>query len=171
MDFMSDRLSNGRRIRILNIIDQYTRECLATEVDTSINGVRVTRVLDRIALTRGLPEIITVDNGPEFSGRALDEWATRRDIKIDFIRPGKPIENAFIESFNGKLRNECLEMNWFLTMAEAREIIEKWRIEYNTIRPHRSLGGIPPEKFAKSCKFSDGLAHLNQVLEGAISIE
>ena len=128
-------------------MDDYTKESPAIEVDTSIPGARVVRVLDRLAEIRGLPEVITVDNGPEFAGKALDEWAYRKGVKLSFIRPGKPIENAFAESFNGRLRDECLNTNRFLSVKQAREIIESWRKDYNTVRPHSSLGGLAPEEF------------------------
>lgn len=148
MDFVSDGLSNGRKLRCLTIVDDYSRECPAIEVDTSINGRRVAAVLERLADVRGLPLSITVDHGPEFEGRVLDEWAYRRGVTLNFIRPGKPVENAYVESFNGRFRDECLNEHWFLTMAHAREVIEKWRIEYNTERPHSSLGNATPEEFA-----------------------
>jgi putative transposase len=148
MDFVSDGLRNGRKVRCLTIVDDYSRECPAIEVDTSINGRRVAAVLDRLADVRGLPLSITVDHGPEFEGQVLDEWAYRRGVKLNFIRPGKPVENAYVESFNGRFRDECLNEHWFLTMAHAREVIERWRIEYNTERPHSSLGDVPPEEFA-----------------------
>jgi len=149
MDFVSDSLSNGRRLRILSVIDNYSRECLATEADTSIGGQRVVRVLNRIAYIRGLPEGIVVDNGPEFIGNALDKWAYQRGIRLHFIRPGKPVENAYIESFNGKFRDECLNQNWFLTLEHAREEIEEWRMDYNQERPHSSLGDLSPEEFMR----------------------
>lgn len=148
MDFVSDGLCNGRKMRCLTIVDNYSRECPAIEVDTSINGRRVAAVLDRLADVRGLPQSITVDHGPEFEGQVLDEWAYRHGVKLNFIRPGKPVENAYVESFNGRFRDECLNEHWFLTMAHAREVIERWRIEYNTERPHSSLGDVPPEEFA-----------------------
>ena len=147
MDFVSDGLRGGRKVRCLTIVD-CSRECPAIEVDTSINGRRVVAVLDRLADVRGLPLSITVDHGPEFEGRVLDEWAYRRGVKLNFIRPGKPVENAYVESFNGRFRDECLNEHWFLSMAHAREVIERWRIEYNTERPHSSLGDISPEEFA-----------------------
>lgn len=148
MDFAMDSLCNGRRFRILTIVDDYTRECPVIETDTSINGKRVVRALDRIEETRGLPESITVDNGPEFTGRALDEWAYRKKVILNFIRPGKPVENAYIESFIGKFRDECLNDNWFIDIQHARSVIEAWRQEYNRERPHRSLGQMTPEEFA-----------------------
>jgi len=147
MDFVVDSIVTGRRFRALAIVDDYSRECPAIEVDTSLGGRRVVGVLERLADIRGLPEIITVDNGPEFAGKALDEWAYRKGIKLDFIRPGKPIENAFAESFNGRLRDECLNDNWFLSLKHAREVIEAWRKDYNTARPHSSLGGLAPQEF------------------------
>jgi putative transposase len=147
MDFMSDALFNGRRIRLLTLIDEYSRECLAIEVDTSINGVRVTNVLNRVAVMRGLPDIIKVDNGPEFIGKALDAWAYQREVQLQFSRPGKPVDNRFVESFNGRLREECLNDNWFMSLQNARDIVEKWRLDYNTARPHSSLNDLTPQEF------------------------
>ncbi len=147
MDFMLDALSDGRRLRVLTIVDDYSRKCHRTEVDTSINGVRVARTLNEIALVEGLPESITIDNGPEFIGKALDAWAYQRGVKLNFIRPGKPVENAYIESFNGKLRDECLNEHWFTSLDHARKAIEDWRIDYNRERPHSSLGNLSPEEF------------------------
>lgn len=148
MDFVADGLIGGRRLRCLTIVDDGTRECLAIEVDTSITGVRVLAVLDRIADARGLPKSITVDNGPEFDSQVLDQWAYGHAVHLSFIRPGKPNENAYIESFNGRFRDECLNEHWFLSLAHARSVIEAWRIEYNTERPHSSLGNRTPEEFA-----------------------
>ncbi len=148
MDFVSDGLADGRRLRCLTIVDDCTRECVAIEVDTSITGTRVRTVLERLADLRGLPRSITVDHGPEFEGQVLDAWAYERCVHLSFIRPGKPNENAYIESFNGKFRDECLNEHWFITMAQARRTIESWRIEYNTERPHSSLGDMTPEEFA-----------------------
>jgi len=149
MDFVSDGLADGRRLRCLNIVDDCTRECLAIEVDTSITGTRVKAVMDRLADTRGLPRSITVDHGPEFEGQVLDAWAYQANVHLSFIRPGKPNENAYIESFNGKFRDECLNEHWFITMQQARRAIEAWRIEYNTERPHSSLGNLTPEEYAE----------------------
>lgn len=148
MDFMSDVLSNGRRLRTLNIVDDATRECLAIEVDTSLSGIRVARVLTEIGHMRPLPKRIVVDNGPEFTSRALDQWAYENDVELAFIRPGKPVENCFIESFNGKFRDECLNLHWFSDLDDARQKIDEWRFDYNYYRPHSSLGGIPPAEFA-----------------------
>lgn len=148
MDFVSDGLADGRKLRCLNIVDDCTRECLAIEVDTSLTGRRVANVLDRIAERRGLPKSITVDHGPEFEGQVLDAWAYANQVQLAFIRPGKPVENAYIESFNGRFRDECLNENWFVTMAQARRVIEKWRIEYNEYRPHSALGYQTPLRYA-----------------------
>jgi putative transposase len=149
MDFMQGVLWGGRRFRMLTVIDQFTKECPVIEVDTSINGLRVSRVLEWLGLTRGLPESITVDNGPEFRGMILDRWAYTKDVDLDFIHPGKPVENAYIESFNGRLRQECLNQHHFLDLEEARKTIEEWRMRYNDFRPHRSLDGMTPEGFAR----------------------
>jgi putative transposase len=149
MDFVADWLISGHRLRCLTIVDDCTRECLAIEVDTSITGLRVQAVLDRLADMRGLPHSITVDNGPEFDGQVLDKWAYRHGVQLSFIRPGKPNENAYIESFNGKFRDECLNEHWFIVLAHARSVIEAWRIEYNSERPHSSLGNQTPQEFAR----------------------
>jgi putative transposase len=149
MDFVTDSLTNGRRFRSLTIVDDHSRESVAIEPDFSLTGERVTRVLERLAQARGLPAVITVDNGPEFAGKTLDAWAYQKGIKLHFIRPGKPVENAYIESFNGKYRDECLNENLFRTLDEARHIIETWRLDYNQCRPHSSLGNLTPEEYAK----------------------
>jgi len=152
MDFMSDCLATGRRFRTLNIVDDLTRECPAIEVDTSLPGARVVRVLDKLAILRGLPDTIVIDNGSEFTGRALDAWANKHGVKLHFIDPGKPVQNAYIESFNGKFRDECLDLHWFTDLADAKEKIESWRVEYNQVRPHSSLGNTTPEAFAERIK-------------------
>ena len=148
MDFMADTLADGRAFRTLNIVDDYTRECVAIEVDRSLPGARVVRVLDHLLATTGLPRRIVVDNGPEFAGRALDTWAYANGVELRFIRPGKPIENAYVESFNGKFRDECLNEHWFVSLAEAKTLIEAWRVDYNTVRPHASLGQQTPAAYA-----------------------
>lgn len=147
MDYVADGLIDGRKLRTLNIVDDYTRECLAIEVDTSLPGARVVVVLERLAELRGLPSSITVDHGPEFESQALDAWAYKRGVRLAFIRPGKPVENAYVESFNGKFRDECLNEHWFMSMQHARSTIEAWRLEYNTERPHSSLDDLTPEEF------------------------
>lgn len=149
MDFMRDTLADGRVFRLLNIVDDFSRECMAIEVDTSLPGQRVARVLDKLALTVGLPKELVVDNGPEFTGSHLDEWASRRGVVLTFIRPGKPVENAFIESFNGRVRDECLNESWFTSLHDARRILADWRHDYNAERPHTSLGGISPHEFLR----------------------
>lgn len=149
MDFVMDSLWNGRRFRALTIVDDFSRESPAIEVDQSLSGLRVARVLDRLAEERGLPEVITVDNGPEFQSRALDHWAYQNGVRLQFIRPGKPIENAYIESFNGRFREECLNETIFMNLADARLKTERWRQDYNTRRPHSSLDGMTPVEFAQ----------------------
>jgi putative transposase len=155
MDFMQDALHNGRRIRLLTVEDTYTKECLRIEVDTSIRGTRVADILSQIVCFRGLPENIIVDNGPEFVSNAMDEWAYERGVKLHFIRPGKPVDNAYIESFNGRLREECLNLHWFISLSHARTVIEEWRNDYNLQRPHTSLKGLTPYEFAGLAENSD----------------
>jgi putative transposase len=133
MDFVSDCVSSGRVIRMLTIVDNCTRECLGIEVDTSLGGLRVRRVLDLIANERGLPEGIVLDNGPEFRGRALAAWSEARGVRLEFIQPGKPVQNAYAESFNSRLRDECLNANWFTSLRDARRKIESWRQDYNLV--------------------------------------
>lgn len=147
MDFMSDSLCDGRRFRILTIVDDFTRECVAIEVDSGITGERVIRTLEWLKETRGLPGMLVTDNGPEFTSRAMLTWSKPAGVKLHFIDPGRPVQNAFIESFNGKLRDECLNQHWFVSLEEARRIIKLWRIDYNTTRPHSSLGYMTPEAF------------------------
>ena len=148
MDFVSDALATKRKIKMLTVIDCFNRESLRIEVDTSINGVRVARVMEELRERRGLPRKIVTDNGPEFTGKVLDAWAYARDVKLHFIEPGKPRQNGYIESFNGKLRDECLNEHWFMSLDDARRLIEEWRVEYNTERPHSSLGGLTPVVYA-----------------------
>lgn len=149
MDFVHDRLASGRVFKCLTVVDEFTRECLAIEVDFGMAGERVTRVLDRLIELRGKPVGIRTDNGPEFAGNALDAWAYRQGVKLDFIQPGKPTQNAFIESFNGRFREECLNDNQFVTIVEAQVVIEAWRTDYNDERPHGSLNGLTPREFAE----------------------
>lgn len=151
MDFMRDTLADGRVFRTLNIVDDYTRECLAIEVDTSLPGGRVVRVLERLAAMGRQPQRIVVDNGPEFASKAVDQWAAQRGVSLRFIDPGKPMQNAYIESFNGKFRDECLSQHWFISLEEARWVSEEWRVDYNERRPHRSLQQQTPAEFAAKC--------------------
>jgi putative transposase len=150
MDFMSDTLSSGRTFRCLTVVDEFSRECLAIHVGHSIPAVRVIEVLEALRDERGLAPIIVTDNGPEFTSRAFDSWAYARGIKIDYIQPGKPIQNCFVESFNGTLREECLNLHWFRSLEDARRTIETWRKDYNDVRPHSSLGGLTPAEYAES---------------------
>ena len=149
MDFVSDRTRYGSNIHVLTVIDEVTRECLALEVDSSLSGRRVSAVLNRIALFRGLPKEILTDNGSEFAGKMLDKWVYKRGIRIDFSRPGTPTDNATVESFNDRLRQECLNENWFKSLEDARCKIEAWRIHYNQSRPHSALGWMTPSEFAE----------------------
>ena len=149
MDFVSDNLFNGRRIRSLTVVDNFSRECLGIWVDQSIRGEDVVKFIKRISCNRGVPERVFLDNGPEFIGKALDKWAYENKVTLDFSRPGKPTDNAFIEPFNGSFRDECLNLHWFLSLQDAKEKIESWRDEYNTFRPHSSLDDLTPREFAK----------------------
>jgi len=153
MDLMADSLWDGRRLKVLTIVDDYSRECPAMEVDTFINGVRVTQVLERISQRRGLPKISVVDNGPELAGKALDEWAYQKGITLRFIESGKPVENCHAESFNGKFRDECLNESWFVDLFHAREMVESWRTDYDEVWPHISPGNLTPSEFAcRNCR-------------------
>ena len=148
MDFLQDALATGRKVRTLAIEDAYSREMLAIEVDTSLPALRVVRVLERLRGERGLPTRIVIDHGTEFTSKALDQWAYQNKVTLHFITPGRPMENGYIESFHGKFREECLNEHWFLTLDDARETIESWRIDYNRVRPHSALGYRTPEEFA-----------------------
>jgi putative transposase len=152
MDFVHDYLTDGRRLRTLNVIDAYTRECLAIEVDTSLPAARVVRVLDKLVWERGLPESFRVDNGPEFISTALDRWSFQHSVALQFIQPGKPSQNAHVESFNGRFRDECLAQAHFPTLARARAEIELWRVDYNTQRPHSALGYATPKMFGDQAR-------------------
>jgi putative transposase len=148
VDFIHDSLIGGRHFRAFAVLDQWSRESLAIEVDLSLTGERVTRVLERLRTTRGLPLAIQADNGPELRGRTLDQWAYEHGVRLQFIEPGKPVQNAHIESFNARLRDECLNEHVFVSLDDARHKIETWRIQYNRERPHSSLGNLTPEEFA-----------------------
>ena len=163
MDFMSDSLGNGRRFRTLNIVDDFSRECQAIEVDTSLSGVRVIRLLERLKETKQLPKTIVVDNGPEFTSKAMLMWTEENNIKLHFITPGKPTQNAFVESFNGKFRDECLNEHWFSSLDDARDKIEAWRVDYNTKRPHRSLKQLTP------CEYKDKMHSIKKKQEPELS--
>lgn len=150
MDFVQDALADGRAFRCCTLVDDFTRECPAIEVAHSLPAWRVIHVLERVAAERGLPRSIVCDNGPEFAGTAMDRWAYEHGVALQCIRPGKPVENAFCESFNGKLRDERLNANWFRSTADAQRTIEQWRREYNEERPHKNLGRRTPAQFTKS---------------------
>ncbi len=155
MDFMADRLEDGRRIRLLTVEDVFTRECLAVEVDVSLTSARVVGVLEQLVSTRSAPAVITVDNGSEFYSRRTDAWAYQHGVQLTFSRPGKPMDNPFIESFNGRLRDEHLNVELFFSVADAQRKIVKWQRDYNEDRPHSSLGNISPREFAAQWQLTE----------------
>jgi putative transposase len=159
MDFVSDALAGGRRIKALTIVDDFTKESVDIVADHGISGQYVTRVLDRAVRFRGLPAAIRTDQGPEFTGHALDQWAYRNGVQLKLIEPGKPTQNAYIESFNGRFRDECLNEHWFTSLAEARILIAAWRRDYNENRPHSALGYQTPGEYAARYR-SDGSASI-----------
>jgi putative transposase len=150
MDFMADELFDGRHIRLLTIVDHFTRESLAIVVGQRLGDHEVVEALTRIGMNRRLPKTIRVDNGTEFTSKILDQWAYINQVTLDFSRPGKPMDNAFIESFNGRVRAECLNENWFLSLDDAKTKVEDWRQDYNNHRPHSALGNLAPREFAES---------------------
>jgi|WetSurMetagenome_2_1015567.scaffolds.fasta_scaffold42687_4 putative transposase len=152
VDFMHDALANGRKIRFFTAVDACTKECLEIETDFGFSGERVTRILDLLAIQRGLPEIVMSDNGPEFQSAAVMRWAAKNRVHWHFIDPGKPNQNAWIESFNGRFRDECLNLHAFSDLEETKTIATKWKEEYDTVRPHSSLGRIPPVLYAERFK-------------------
>jgi putative transposase len=152
MDFIHDQLMSGARFRALTVVDTYTRECPLLAADTSFSGKKVAAALDELAVERGYPKVITVDNGSEFYSREMDAWAYRRGVRLDFIRPGKPVENGHIESFNGRLRDELLNAELFSDLVDARTKLEAWRRGYNGNRPHSALSGMTPREFAESMR-------------------
>ncbi len=156
MDFVSDALFNGKRIRALTIVDNFTRESLAIEVDASLRGERVVAVLNRLIGQRGTPKSIRVDHGPEFVSKVLDQWAYAHNVVLDSSRPGKPIDDCYVVSFNGRFREECLNTHWFLSIDDARAKIEAWRIDYNESRLHSALGQMTPFEFAARTARRDG---------------
>jgi putative transposase len=154
LDFVSDALATGRGIRVLAVVDSFTRENLSLETDTSLSSRRVTRSLEQVIERRGMPETIRCDNGPELTSRHFLSWCEERKIQLIHIQPGRPMQNGHVESFNGRLRDECLNANWFRTVADARAKISAWRDEYNGERPHSSLGYRTPNEFAEVLKSS-----------------
>ena len=151
MDFGTQRLSDGRWIRVLTVVDQYTRECLTLHADTALSGEKVAAALDRIVAGRSVPKSITVDNGTEFASKAMDHWAYSNGVHLDFIRPGRPVENGYIESFNGRLRDECLNVEVFFSLVDARRKLALWLHDYNHHRPHSALADRTPAEFAAIC--------------------
>lgn len=149
MDFVSDSLASGRRIKCLTVADDFSHECLEIAVDYGVSGEYVTRILDWVAVFRGYPLAVRTDNGPEFTSRKFLAWTHAHGVRHILIQPGRPMQNGYIESFNGKFRDECLNEQWFETLTQAREEIALWRQDYNEIRPHSSLGRIPPAAFAQ----------------------
>ena len=149
MDFVSDGLADGRRFRALTVVDHFSREAVLIEAYFSLTGKKVARALEHLSKQRPMPQVIRVDNGSEFAGKDLDAWAYWKKIKLDFIRPGKPTENAYIESFNGRLREECLNDQLFLSLEDAKRKLEAWRVDYNEARPHSSPGNRTPWEFAQ----------------------
>ena len=149
VDFVSDQLATGRRFRVLNLVDDFSRECVLQVVDFSLSGERLANELDRLSQIRALPRTLVCDNGPEFASKAMFFWSKRNRVKLHFIQPGKPTQNAFVESFNGKFREYCLDLHWFASLSDARDTIAAWRYHYNHVRPHRSLNRKPPAVFAK----------------------
>ena len=151
MDFVAQRLADGRWIRVLTVVDQFTRECLLLYADTALSGEKVAAALDAVLAGRGAPQSITVDNGTEFASKAMDHWAYQNCVHLDFIRPGRPVENGYIESFNGRLRDECLNIEVFFSLADARRKLDQFRTDYNHQRPHSALADRTPAEFAASC--------------------
>jgi transposase InsO family protein len=149
LDFVSDQLSHGQRFRALTVLDVFTREAIVIEVGQQLRAADVVAVLERLRRQRGCPETLCCDNGSEFTSQLVDLWAYHHRVRIDYSRPGKPTDNAFVESFNGTFRDECLNAHWFESIADARAVVESWRVEYNESRPHRALGEVPPAEFAR----------------------
>jgi putative transposase len=173
MDFMSAKLLDGRWFRVLTVIDQFTRECLTLVADRALNGHRVALALSQVVAERETPESITADNGSEFAGKAMDGWSYRYGVRLEFIRPGKPIDNGYIESFNGRLRDECLNVETFFDLSDVREKLERWRLDYNQVRPHSALADRSPEAFACDWKESSAASSrtawpANQAPAGAV---
>lgn len=156
MDFVFDELANGRRVKTLTVVDDCSKEAIQIAADTSIPALYVTRILDQVKAERGLPKVIRTDNGPEFAGRTMQDWAARNGVELRFIQPGKPVQNAYIESFNSRFRDECLSQHWFASLSHMRSVIDNWREDYNHHRGHSSLGYLPPAAFAARCRLLAG---------------
>ena len=164
MDCMSERVADGRRFRILTVVDQFTRECLCLRADQSLTGEKVAQALEPVVAQRGAPRAITVDNGSEFASRIMDALAYRHGIQLDCIRPGKPVENSFIESFNGRLRDECLNVDVFFTLVDVRAKLARWQEDYNFARPHSALQDQAPATFAADWVATVQTAHASPEL-------
>lgn len=147
LDFVSDALADSRRFRMLTVVDNFTRETLVIDLDFSMPARRVTAVLNQVIADRGVPKMLRTDNGPEFTCRHFDHWAHANRINLDFIQPGRPMQNGYVESFNGRLRDECLQVSWFTSIQEARDDVEAWRVDYNNTRPHSALGHLAPAQY------------------------
>jgi len=167
MDFVMDALSSGRRLKCLTVVDDFTKEAIELVLDHSITGDYVTRALDQVVRFRGAPRALRTDQGPEFTGRALDQWAYRHGVDLKLIQAGKPTQNAYIESFNGKFRDECLNEHWFSTLAEARVLINEWRRDYNERRPHSALDYLTPSEFAARARTSDSTCERVKTMENS----
>lgn len=154
LDFVSDEFGSGHRFRALTVVDVFTREALAIDVGVRLRGEDVVQTLNRLVAQRGRPKYLFADNGSEFTGRLIDMWAYHQGTRLDFSRPGKPTDNAFVETFNGSLRDECLNVHWFESIAHAKQVIEHWRLDYNESRPHMALGNLPPNAFALQARIS-----------------
>jgi putative transposase len=166
MDFVFDELANGRKVKTLTVVDDCTKESVQIAVDTAIPALYVTRVLDQVKAERGLPKVIRTDNGPEFAGRTMQAWAARNQVELRFIQPGKPVQNAYIESFNSRLRDECLSQHWFASLSHMRSVIDNWREDYNHHRPHCTLGYLPPARYAAQCRQrAGGIAPSDQSIQ------
>jgi len=168
MDFVMDSLANGRRIKCLTIVDDFTKECLDIPVAHGISGEQVCRTLDAIATFRGYPRAIRTDQGPEFTGKALDQWAYEHQVELKLIQPGKPMQNGYIESFNGKFRDECLNEHWFQDLAHTRQLISEWRVDYNEQRPHSSLDYQTPLEFASKSRRQATASTTNDITTGQL---
>ena len=156
MDFLFDELADGRRVKTLTVVDDCSKESVQIVADTSIPALYVTRVLDQVKVERGLPKVIRTDNGPEFAGRTMQAWAARNAIELRFIQPGKPVQNAYVESFNSRFRDECLSQHWFASLSHMRSVIDAWRDDYNHCRPHSALNYLPPAIYAARCRQQAG---------------
>lgn len=152
MDFVADQLGHGGKFRVLTVVDVFTRQALAVEAGNRLRGEHVVEVLNRLVVRHGAPRYVFVDNGSEFTGRIMDMWAYHHGTRIDFSRPGKPTDNSFVETFNGSLRDECLNVHWFASLAEAKSVLEAWRRDYNESRPHSALNDLPPAEYARRIK-------------------